>query len=234
MKTDYTTLVFTDLILNDSPRPDGRLVASIRQHGILEDLLVREYRGKYKVIAGNRRARAVERILEEDNLPADALKIPCKVIPLALCLAAQVATNNLGKKNPLADCDAILSITKKMTEKGKSQREIELYIGKELGLTVGMQRKRLRLAGLPPEVRLAIIEGRCAVGTAEAFMSLPARTRNKLLKAKLSNEEGRLTAGDIREARQVGRVAIVESLWERVESMETTEEVKTDGQAAGV
>lgn len=216
--TQYRTVGFSQLVLNDSPRPDGRLVASIRQHGILEDLLVREWRGKYKVIAGNRRARAVERILEEEDWHEDALPIPIKIIPPALCLAAQVATNNLGKKNPLADLDAILSISDRLLKKGKSEKEIQTYISKELGLTAATQRQRLRLKGIPDSVREAIIEGRCAPTTAIVFMTLPAATRKKLLK-KLSVEGGKLTANDVRDAQRTGRVEALDNLhlWDRME-----------------
>lgn len=207
----YQLIPFGQLKLSDGPRPDANLVESIRSWGVFEDLLVRPWRNQFSVIAGRRRALAVSRIATEDDRdPAEEL-LPCKVItdPEA-ALAAMVATNNIGKRNPLADCDAIVKLTGRYIKEGLGPVEITKRITKELRLTAGTQKKRLKLRYLPTEVRFAICEGNVAVSTAEHFEALSKDQRAELL-AKLE-ETGKITAADLKATRQTGIVRTVESM----------------------
>jgi ParB family chromosome partitioning protein len=213
----YRLIPLGDLKLGDGPLPDGHLVASVRQHGIFEDILVRPWRDKFKVIAGRRRCLAIQRIATEEDREPTLELLPCKVIEDAeAALAAMVVTNNLGKKNPLADCDAIVSLTNKYVKAGKTQKEITKAITKELRISAATQAKRLKLLSLPVEVRQAICEGTCATSTAEQFHALSPKQVKKLV--AMLEENGKLTAKDIKEARQTGIVKHVESLnlWEQV------------------
>jgi ParB-like chromosome segregation protein Spo0J len=207
----YQMVPYTDLKLAEGPLPDGHLVASIRQWGLFEDVLVRPYYKSFKVIAGRRRCLALKRIAEEDGVELAELLVPCKVIDdIEAALAASVVTNNLGRKNPIADLDAIVSTTERLIKKGMTQDQITKHISKELRLSAGTQKKRLRLRALPPEIRLAICEGNCAVSTAEAIAGLQPEQLDEVMRRLAENEK--ITGRDLIEVRQTGIVRTVEAL----------------------
>ena len=190
------------LIIGESPPPDARLVNSIRQWGILEPLIVRPYRDKFKIIAGNRRAKAMARLAEELDLKIEEVSLPCLlVVDASLAMAAMVMTNNCRKANPLSDLQAIEDMTTKLMKAGKSQEEIQKAIRVELGIPVGTQRKRLKLASLIPELRIAITENRLAPTSAERIASLDKKKQQRLYKLLDDRgEKGRITAKDVKEA----------------------------------
>ncbi len=192
----------TDLILGSSPPPIKGLIDSIREHGIFELLLVYPFRNKYKIIAGNRRARATKVIAEEgegENVP----QLPCRVLEdKDETLAAMVATNNLGKRNPLTDLEAINLITKKLMAQGKDQLEITRSISKQLRLAAGTQKKRLRLNDLIPDLKIALCEGQMTVSVAEKVSGLSEDEQKELLAQLI--EHGRVTTRQVKELREVG------------------------------
>lgn len=56
------------------------LAASIAAHGLLQSLVVRKTsRGKFAVIAGQRRHRALSRLAEQGSIPSD-MPIACKLV----------------------------------------------------------------------------------------------------------------------------------------------------------
>jgi ParB-like chromosome segregation protein Spo0J len=216
----YQQIRIADLILSDGPPPTAALINNIRQYGIFEDVIVRPFRSRFKVIAGRRRVAALKRIANEEGYDnwGEQL-VPCKIITDAdLALAALVATNNLGKANPLADLDAIHQLTKKLLKTGSNQREIEKHIFKTLGLTAATQRKRLKLASLKSEFRFALGEGCLSVANAEKITALPEELQAKLL--VLLDEKGSLTTKDVQEVKTVRATSLLISLFDRIAGSE--------------
>src|SRR3984957_16929996 len=82
-----TTIPLNKLILaNDNVRKTGategigELAASIAAHGLLQSLVVRKAkRGKFAVIAGQRRHRALSLLAGDARIPADLL-VDCHVV----------------------------------------------------------------------------------------------------------------------------------------------------------
>ena len=207
---------YRELIIADSPPPDARLRESIRAHGLFEPVIIRPYRSKYKVIAGNRRLRAIAEIATDEERNLDEQPIPCIVVEDAdRALAAMTATNNLRRANPLTDLAAILDLQKRLIKKGLNVREIEREISKTLGITAARQRSLLELEKLAPQFRMGMIEGALALSTARQILKLDAYKQKKL--ASQLDEAGRITAKDVAAHRKAATMQLSESLpWEQI------------------
>jgi ParB-like nuclease domain. len=89
LQTERTKLLyFEDLVTSKNPYPLNDMedmIASIKDHGIEQNLVVKEQRdGTFKIITGHRRYNAIKSIMEADN-EGDyqyLSEIYCKVIPL--------------------------------------------------------------------------------------------------------------------------------------------------------
>jgi ParB family transcriptional regulator, chromosome partitioning protein len=81
-----------------SPAEDLALEASIRAHGILQNLIVHstgiEGRGVYEVDAGGRRLRILQKLAAEGVIDPDA-KIPCKVEKPADAIETSLTENSV-------------------------------------------------------------------------------------------------------------------------------------------
>ena len=89
LQTERTKLLyFKDLVASENPYPLNDMedmIASIKDHGIEQNLVVKEQRdGTFKIITGHRHYNAIKSIIEDDN-EGDyqyLSEIYCKVIPL--------------------------------------------------------------------------------------------------------------------------------------------------------
>jgi ParB family chromosome partitioning protein len=132
----------------DQPRrnfdPDALqdLAASIREHGILQPVLVRPRAdGHFQIIAGERRWRAARL--------AGLREIPAIVEPFDDEAALEIAIiENLQREDisPLEEADMFERMT---TQHGYSLRKLAQKLGKDKGYV----ENRLRLADAPPEIR---------------------------------------------------------------------------------
>lgn len=218
-KPVYKTIRYGDLILGEAPAPDARIRKSIEQHGMFDIVIVRPWRDKFRVIAGNRRCMSIRVIALDRDLIVNDQPVYCRVIDDPdLALAAMVATNNARRINALSDLTAMLAITTRAIKKGLNVEEIEQLILRELGLTTATQRKRLKLKDLAQEFKMAVMERRMPISAAEQIAGLDARRQKALLKLLESRGPlGRLTAKDVREQRVGQTHAAADRLpWEQI------------------
>jgi ParB family transcriptional regulator, chromosome partitioning protein len=153
-----------------SPNPDqprikldeqrlNELVASIRQNGVLQPILVRPLGDSYQLVAGERRLSAAQR--------AGLLKIPAIVrdIPderlLELALVENIQREEL---NPIEEAQAYQNL---MENLNLSQEELAQRLGKERSTLANS----LRLLKLPPAVKLFVAEGKVSPGHARALLA---------------------------------------------------------------
>lgn len=136
------------------------LTGSIREHGILQPLLVRPFNGQYQLIAGERRLMAAKEVGLET--------IPCRVLELEDQQVAEAAIEeNIKRKdlNPLEKAQAF-------------QRHLDQWGGtiEELSKKLSMQRSTLsnflRLLELPEPVKKALINDKITNGHARALLPL--------------------------------------------------------------
>jgi len=122
---------------------DMALVQSIRDSGLLQNLVVKQNRAKFGVSAGGRRYNALKYLVENKELPKD-YHVPCKVKNDDETLTS-LAENNFRKKNHPAD--NFMAI-KKLKDEGKSIDAISL----SLSMPAKEIKKLLALADVHPKI----------------------------------------------------------------------------------
>lgn len=144
--------------------PDAlqELANSLRQHGVLQPLLVsRAADGGYQLIAGERRWRAAQ--------AAGLATVPVLVkeaAPRANLELALVENIQRSDLNPLEEAHAFREL---LDEHGLTQEQLARRLGKSR-VTVA---NTLRLLQLPEPARQAVAEGRISEGHARAILGAP-------------------------------------------------------------
>lgn len=139
------------------------LADSIREHGVIQPIAVRELGGmseNYEIIAGERRWRAAK-IAGLDEIPAiiltgDDLKIA------EISLIENIQRQDL---NPIEEALAYKALIERF---GLKQEEVARQVGKSRSAVANM----LRLLELPEEVLTLVQEGKLSMGHARAVLGL--------------------------------------------------------------
>ncbi|HHY45578.1 MAG TPA: ParB/RepB/Spo0J family partition protein [Firmicutes bacterium] len=136
------------------------LAASLKEHGVIQPLIVRRVGGTYRLVAGERRLRAA--------LKAGIDKVPVVLREMDDREAMEVSlVENLQREElgPLEQADAFQRL---IDEFGLTQEEVAARVGKsrpEVANTV-------RLLKLEPEVKKLIADGKLTGGHGRALVGL--------------------------------------------------------------
>jgi ParB family transcriptional regulator, chromosome partitioning protein len=137
------------------------LAASIKEHGILQPLIVtRTPQGTYSIVVGERRWRAARR--------AGLTQVPVIVREFAQAEWLEVALiENIQRAdlNPLEEAAAYSFL---MREYGLKQDQVAVRVGKSRSAIANT----LRLLHLPPEIQKDIADGVLSAGHARALLSI--------------------------------------------------------------
>ena len=157
----------------------GELAASIREHGVLQPILVRPSGDEYEIIAGERRWRA-SKLAGKETIPAIVERFDDAT-------ALEIALIENLQREDLSPLDEAV-IYKKMTgELGYSIRNLATKLGKDKGYV----ENRLRLASAPDDVRDMVAQRYDTLSAAYELMKLDnARRRKSLAKQVIA---GKLT-----------------------------------------
>ena len=136
------------------------LAKSIRQHGIIQPLVLRKVGNKYEIIAGERRYKA--------SFIAGLTKVPAVVIDLNDNESAEVAiVENIQRKNLSALEEA--KSYKKLLDRGYlTQEELAVRMGK----TQGAISNKLRLLNLSDEVQEALLNNEISERHARSLLKI--------------------------------------------------------------
>jgi ParB family chromosome partitioning protein len=152
-----------------------RLADSIRQHGVLQPIVLRRAGGRYELVVGERRWRATR--------AAGLTKIPAIIADvdererLELALVENVQRRDL---NPIELAHAFRSLS----DGGTTQEEI----GRRVSLDRSTVANHLRLLELPRELQ-ADVESACiGIGHAKALLQLSNPERRRHLRDRIVNE----------------------------------------------
>jgi ParB family chromosome partitioning protein len=137
------------------------LAASIREHGVLQPVLVTETLDGYQLIAGERRVRA--------SRLAGLERIPAIVRQLADRDQLEVALVENVQRSDLDPIEEALAYRQLIDEFGLTQERVAERVGKARATVANT----LRLLDLHPEVQAAIGEGRLTEGHGRALLGLP-------------------------------------------------------------
>lgn len=162
------SVVHVDLIERNpfQPRQDfdqsalNELVDSIRQHGILQPLLVRAAGGGYQLIAGERRLIAAKK--------AGLQEVPCRVLNLTDQQVSEVALEENLKRQDL-------NVLEKATAFQDYLKRFECSIedlSRRLSLDRSTVSNMLRLLELPEAVKTDLLADKISAGHARSLLSL--------------------------------------------------------------
>jgi ParB family chromosome partitioning protein len=146
------------------------LAASIREHGVIQPLVVTQVGDEYQLIAGERRLRAAQ-LAGLTTVPA-IIKETTPQQMLELALVENVQRADL---NPLEEASAYRQL---MDEFRLTQEEVAERVGKSRTAVANT----VRLLRLPDDLKEALATGRISEGHARALLSLPtARLQRQAL-----------------------------------------------------
>lgn len=150
----------------------AELVASIREHGVIQPLIVTQVGDGFQLIAGERRWRAAQ-LAGLTTVPA-IIKETTPQQMLELALVENVQRADL---NPLEEAGAYRQL---MDEFGLTQEEVAERVGKSRTAVANT----VRLLRLPDDVQEALAAERISEGHARALLALPtARLQRQVLAA---------------------------------------------------
>src|SRR5256885_9315727 len=150
----------------------AELAASLREHGVLHPVLVRPLEGDtYELIAGERRWQAARRA-GLATLPALVLHAsPRRALELALVENVQRAD-----LTPVEEAEAYRGL---MATLGLTQERLAA----RLGISRVAVTNRLRLLGLTPAARQALLDGHITEGHARALLALHGEQQDEAVRA---------------------------------------------------
>lgn len=158
------------------------LAASIREHGIVQPILVRpasDGSDGYEIIAGERRWRAAQ-LAALDTVPIIVRKVDDRVA-LELAIVENVQRSDL---NPVEEA---LGYQQLIDDHSYSQSDLGQVIGKSRSHVANT----LRLLNLPSDIRTMVAEGQLTSGHARALVPLsdPTALAKKIVNEGLSVRE---------------------------------------------
>src|SRR5215472_5241530 len=170
------------------------LAASIRTDGLLQNLVVKPVKGKgehYRIVAGERRYRALKLLQERGELDGD-YAVPVEIRDsLSKDESLRIATvENLQRQNltPLEEATALT----KLIHKGTTLEDVAA----QTGLSQTTIKRRLALNGLCEETRAALALGIIGVSQAEAMTLASDEVQRNILEEIERGSE--YTADDIK------------------------------------
>lgn len=155
------------------------LAESIKNHGMIQPLVVRPYMNTYQIVAGERRWRAA-RAASLDEVPV-IIKDLSDSEAMQLAIIENLQRENL---NPVEEAAGFRELSEKF---GMTQEDIAGITGKSRSSVANS----IRLLGLPEEVLELIKEGLVSSGHAKVLLSLEDEELIKELAVRVS--EGTLT-----------------------------------------
>ena len=160
---------FSDEALSD-------LVDSIREHGVIQPLIVREVKGKLELIAGERRWRACQK-LGVDSVSVIYREASDRDV-LEMALIENLQREDL---NPVEEAQAYTRLAKDF---GMTQEEIASRVGKNRATVANA----MRLLDLSSEVQQQLVIGQISVGHAKVILGVKSKSDQTLISAKIIKE----------------------------------------------
>ncbi|NLC53384.1 MAG: ParB/RepB/Spo0J family partition protein [Firmicutes bacterium] len=164
------------------PESLQELAASIKEHGVLQPLLVRQKDSGYQLIAGERRLRAAKQ--------AGLRAVPVVVKELDDRTIMEIALVENLQREDLSPIEEAEAYRRLMTEFNLTQEEVAKAVGKSRPTIANT----LRLLNLPGPIQKMVVSGQLTMGHARALLSLEQPEQQlyiseKIIKEKLSVRE---------------------------------------------
>ena len=146
------------------------LSESIKQHGIIQPLVLRRLGNKYEIIAGERRYKA--------SIMAGLKTVPAIISNIDDNQSAEIAlVENIQRRN-LTSIEEAKSY-KNLLDRGYLN---QTQLAEKMGVSQSTIANKLRLLNLSEEVQNALLEEKISERHARALLSLPVEEQNEWLK----------------------------------------------------
>lgn len=160
----------------------AELIASIKEKGVIQPLVVRQQGDRYQIIAGERRWRAAQK--------AGLDRVPVVIQDVSENHALEIALiENIQREdlNPLEEAEAYRYLVATFD---LSQEDVAQRVGKDRSTVANA----LRLLRLPEKIKEMVIAGQLSMGHARALLSLEQdedviEAGNEIIRKKLSVRE---------------------------------------------
>jgi len=154
----------------------GELAESIKEHGLIQPVILRKSGKGYEIVAGERRWRACRK--------AGLKEIPCIIKELTdeeNMLIAIIENMQREDLNPIEEAEGISQM---VTVFGMTQEQVSKSVGKSRPYITNV----LRLLKLPKEVQEMVSDGQLTAGHARALAGLSSKKKQIELAEKIVKE----------------------------------------------
>lgn len=153
------------------------LAVSIKEHGVIQPIIVRNVNGKYEIIAGERRYKA--------SAMAGLTKIPAIIRNLDDKESSKVALlENLQRRN-LNPIEEARTYQKILELDQMTQEELAKTMGKSQSAVAN----KIRLLGLSDDVQEALLKEQISERHARTLLNIPDKRKQKEMLKKVINEK---------------------------------------------
>jgi ParB family transcriptional regulator, chromosome partitioning protein len=170
----------------------AELVESIRQHGIIQPLVVRNVRGQHELIAGERRWRAAQQAGLTQVPVITRVATDHEVLELSLIENLQRAD-----LNPIEEAQAYARLA---NEFGMRQEDIAQKVGRSRASVANS----MRLLDLHQQVQAWLIQGLLSVGHAKVLLALKEPDEQRAVAETILRRSATVRATERLVARQLG------------------------------
>lgn len=143
------------------------LADSLRDHGMLQPLVVRRVDGRFELIAGERRLRAAQSL--------DWQRVPIQVRDVDDQKTAELALVENLQRSDLNAIEKATSFQRYLRDYDCTQEELARRVHINRATVANL----VRLLELPEAVKKMVVEGELTPGHARALLSLPAEQQTK-------------------------------------------------------
>lgn len=172
---------------NLSSNDDDALVSSIKEHGLLQPILIRPITHGFEIVAGHRRFHACKSLRWRH--------IPCKIREMSDKQAYEIQlTENIQRKTmePIEEAEAFRRYVIDFGWGGVSE------LAKKIGMSEVYVSHRIQLLKLPDDIKEQIFNNRLNVSQALELTNLPFDSRTEIMNHVVNNN---LTVRQIREVK---------------------------------
>jgi ParB family chromosome partitioning protein len=177
---------------NFAPEALAELVESIRQHGIIQPLVVRNVGGKHELIAGERRWRAAQEAGLAQVPIITRVATDLEVLELSLIENLQRAD-----LNPIEEAQAYARLA---NEFGMRQEDIAQKVGRSRAAVANS----MRLLDLHQQVQAWVTQGLLSVGHAKVLLALKEPDEQRAVAETILRRSATVRATERLVARQLG------------------------------
>jgi ParB family chromosome partitioning protein len=166
---------------------DDALVSSIKEHGLLQPILIRPITHGFEIVAGHRRFHACKSLRWRH--------IPCKIREMSDKQAYEIQlTENIQRKTmePIEEAEAFRRYVIDFGWGGVSE------LAKKIGMSEVYVSHRIQLLKLPEDIKEQIFNNRLNVSQALELTNLPFDSRTEIMNHVVNNN---LTVRQIREVK---------------------------------